>query len=159
MLRVNSKDQQQLVQLTHFRLSYLTLSKYNKNKETCLPINNTTICVSILQWHSENKFLYFFVRVWYICVMVHVSIWVQKIDCFDYFIKSAPLRDPVLCFIKSNQQRRSIKNSVPKNVEKITGEHLCQSLFLNRSTTLLKKRFWHMRFPANFVKSSRTPFL
>ena len=91
--------------------------------------------------------------------MVHVSIRVQKIDCFDYFIKSTALRDSVLCFFKSNQQRCSIKNSVPKNVEKIRGKHLCQSLFLNRPTTLLKKRFWHMRFPANFVKSSRTPFL
>ena len=28
-----------------------------------------------------------------------------------------------------------------------------------RPTTLLKKRLWHRRFPVNFVKFLRTPFL
>ena len=45
-----------------------------------------------------------------------------------------------------------------------TGKHLRQSLFLNkaagfRPATLLKKRLWRRRFPVNFVKFLRTPFL
>ena len=56
------------------------------------------------------------------------------------------------------------KNDVLRNSEKVTGKHLCQSLFFNkvadlRSTTLLKKRLWHRCFPVNFVKFLRIPFL
>ena len=54
--------------------------------------------------------------------------------------------------------------SVLKNFTKITGKHLCQSLFLNkigglRPATLLKKRLRHRCFPVNFVKFLRIPFL
>ena len=40
---------------------------------------------------------------------------------------------------------------VLKKYAKLTGKHLCQSLFLNkvaglRPATLLKKRLWHRRF-------------
>ena len=42
---------------------------------------------------------------------------------------------------------------------KFIGKHLCQSLFLLRPATLLKKRLWYRYFPVNFGKFLRTPFL
>ena len=55
------------------------------------------------------------------------------------------------------------KKGVLKNFTKLTGKHLCQSLFFNKVTgltpaTLLEKRRWHSYFPVNFVKFLRTPF-
>ena len=57
-----------------------------------------------------------------------------------------------------------MKKDVLRNFVKFTGKHLCQSLFFNkvadlRPATLLKKRLWHRRFPVNFAKFLRTPFL
>ena len=51
-----------------------------------------------------------------------------------------------------------------RNFSKFTGKYLRQSLFFNkvaglRFATLLKKRLWHRRFPVNFAKFLRTPFL
>ena len=56
-----------------------------------------------------------------------------------------------------------MQKSVLRNFTKFTGKCLCHSLFFNnvaglRPTTLLKKRLWHMCFPVNFAKFSRTPF-
>ena len=56
------------------------------------------------------------------------------------------------------------KKVVLKIFTKLTGKHLCQSLFFNkvvclRPATLLKKRLWHWCFPVNFVKFLRAPFL
>ena len=56
------------------------------------------------------------------------------------------------------------KKDVLRNFAKITGKHLCQSLFLNKvaglsPATLLKGRLWHRRFPVNFAEFVRTPFL
>ena len=51
---------------------------------------------------------------------------------------------------------------VLRNFTKLTGKHLCQSLWGAQSlrpATLLKKRLWHMCFPVNFAKFLRTPFL
>ena len=47
---------------------------------------------------------------------------------------------------------------------KLTGKHLCQGLVFNKVTgprlaTLLKKKLWHRRFPMNFAKFLRTPFI
>ena len=55
------------------------------------------------------------------------------------------------------------KKGVLRKFAKITGKHLCQSLFFNkvvglRLATLLKKRLWHRCFPVNFAKFLRTPF-
>ena len=47
----------------------------------------------------------------------------------------------------SSRQRYSVKKGVVKNFAKFTGKNL------------LTKRFWHRRFPVNFVKFLRTPFL
>ena len=46
------------------------------------------------------------------------------------------------------------KKGVLRNFAKLTGKHLYQSLFFNEVTGL-----WHRRFPVNFAKFLRTPFL
>ena len=56
------------------------------------------------------------------------------------------------------------KKGVLRNVSKLTGKHLCQSLFCNkvaglRPATLLKKRLWHRCLPVNFEKFLRKTFL
>ena len=66
--------------------------------------------------------------------------------------------------IRSSHQRCSIKQGVPENFAKFTGKYLCQSLFFNKvagvmTATLFKNRLWHRRFPVNFAKFLRTPFL
>ena len=63
----------------------------------------------------------------------------------------------------SSRQDVFCKKGVLRNFAKVTGKHLCQSLFFNkvsglRPATLLKKRLWHS-FPKNFVKFLRTTFL
>ena len=63
-------------------------------------------------------------------------------------------------------QRCSIKKVFLK-ISKLTGNALCHSLFFNKvaglklltPATLVKKRLWHRRFPVNFAKILRTPFL
>ena len=68
---------------------------------------------------------------------------------------------------KDSQKQTSkmfFKKGVLKNFVKLTGKHLCCSLFFNkaaglRTTTLLRKRLWHRCFPVNFAKFLRTPFL
>ena len=60
--------------------------------------------------------------------------------------------------------RCSIKMDVLRNYTKLTGKHLCQSLFFDkiaglRSATFLKKRLWHRRFPLNFAKFLRATFV
>ena len=52
-----------------------------------------------------------------------------------------------------NVQKRS-SGGVPKNFAKLTGKHLCQSLFFNKIEGLK-----HMCFSVNFAKFLRTPFL
>ena len=69
---------------------------------------------------------------------------------------------------KSSSKRSSLPEvfctkGVLRNFAKFTGKHLCQSLIFNKVTglrpaTLLKKRFWHSRFPMNFAKFQTTPF-
>ena len=65
--------------------------------------------------------------------------------------------------VKSSHQRCSVQNGVLKNFAKVTGKHLCQSLFFNkvsfliRPATSLKKGYWHRCFPVNFAKFLRTP--
>ena len=56
------------------------------------------------------------------------------------------------------------EKGVLRNFTKLTGKHLCQSLFSNefaglRPATLLKKRLSHRCFSVNFAKFLRTPFL
>ena len=65
---------------------------------------------------------------------------------------------------RSSLRRCSVKKLFLKNLQKFTGKHLCQSLFLSkaatlRPATLLKKKPWHGCFSANFAKVLRTPFL
>ena len=53
---------------------------------------------------------------------------------------------------RSNRPEVFCKKGVLRNFAKFTGKHLCQSLFFNRPTALLKKRLWHRCFPMNFAK-------
>ena len=57
-----------------------------------------------------------------------------------------------------------MKKGVLRNFAKFTGKNLCQSLFFNnvsglRAAAVLKMRLWYRRFPVNFVKFLRAPFL
>ena len=59
--------------------------------------------------------------------------------------------------VRSSHERCSRKKGVLRNFPKLTGQHLCQSLFFNkvadlRPATLLEKRPQHRCFPVNFVK-------
>ena len=65
---------------------------------------------------------------------------------------------------RSCHRRCSVKIGVLGNFAKVTGKHLCQSLFFNkvaglRSANLLKMSLWHRYFPVNFAKFLRTLFL
>ena len=64
---------------------------------------------------------------------------------------------------RSSRPQVFCKKGVFRNFAKLTGNHLCQSLFFNTDaalgpTILLKKRLWHRCFPVNFTKFLRTPF-
>ena len=65
---------------------------------------------------------------------------------------------------RSSDQRCSLKKGVIRNFTKLTGKHLCQSLFFYkvvglRPAILLKKRHWPKCFSVKFVKFLRTPLL
>ena len=56
------------------------------------------------------------------------------------------------------------KKGVLKTVAKLTGKHMCQSLFFNkvaglRPAIIFKKRLWYRCFIVNSVKFPKTPFL
>ena len=63
----------------------------------------------------------------------------------------------------SRPEMFSIKG-VLRNLAKFSEKHLYQGLFFNKfaglgPATLLKMRLWHRRFPVNFAKFLRAPFL
>ena len=65
--------------------------------------------------------------------------------------------------IRSSCAEVFCKNGALRNFAKLTGKHLCQSLFFNKvadltPATLLKRRLWHRCFPVSFVKFLGTPF-
>ena len=60
---------------------------------------------------------------------------------------------------RSSHRRCSIKTGVLKNFAKLTGKHLCQSLFFDKGAGVTFKRLQHRCFSARFVKFLRTPFL
>ena len=60
-------------------------------------------------------------------------------------------------------QRCSVKKGVPRNFEKFTGTHLCQSLFFNkvaglRSATFFKKEALAQVFSCEFCEISKNTF-
>ena len=64
---------------------------------------------------------------------------------------------------RSSRPEVFCKKGVHENFTKLTGKHLCQSLFFSkvaglRPAILLKKRLWHRCFPVNFAKFLRVPF-
>ena len=65
---------------------------------------------------------------------------------------------------RSSHRICSVRKVVLRNFAKLTGKHLCRSLFLNkdaglRPATLFKKRLRHRCFPVNFAKFLRVHFL
>ena len=64
---------------------------------------------------------------------------------------------------KSSHRRCSVRKGVLRNFAKLTGKHVCQSLFFSsfrpEACSFIKKGLWHRCFPVNFVKFLRTPFL
>ena len=64
---------------------------------------------------------------------------------------------------RSSHRKCSVRKDLLRNFAKLTGKHLCQSLFFTevglRPATLLKKRLWHKCFPVNFAKIFKTSFL
>ena len=67
---------------------------------------------------------------------------------------------------RSSHRRCSVKKAVLKNFAKLTGKHLCQSLFFNKvagvAYNFVEKETVaqvHRCFPVNFAKFLRTPFL
>ena len=55
---------------------------------------------------------------------------------------------------KSSRQEVFCEKDVLRNFTKLTGKHLCQSLFFDHVTDSVKGFF-----PVNFAKFLRTPFL
>ena len=84
---------------------------------------------------------------------------------FRYYSRSSKTIECRFTLKRQNQQPEVFcKKFVFINFAKFTGKHLCQGLFFNkapdlRPIVLLKKRLWHRRFPVNFTKFLRTPFL
>ena len=74
--------------------------------------------------------------------------------------KTNPLLDYLENINRSSRPEVFYEKGVVRNFAKLTGKHLCQSLFLNtvQPATLLKRRLWHRCFPVNFAKFLRTPF-
>ena len=70
-------------------------------------------------------------------------------------------KDSDSCF-RNGRPEVFCKKGVLGNFAKLTGKHLCQSLFFNKvaglcpAATLLKKRLWQKCFPVNFSKFLRT---
>ena len=72
--------------------------------------------------------------------------------------------ETLMTWILVRTSRAATRGVLLENFAKFSGKHLCQSLFFHkvaglRPETLLKIRLWHMCFPVNFTKFSRTPFL
>ena len=64
---------------------------------------------------------------------------------------------------RGSRRMCSVRKDALRNFAKLTGKHLCQSIFFNKviglwSTTLLTKRLQHRCFPVNFAKFLRTLF-
>ena len=105
----------------------------------------------------------------------HPEILLPEAPTGDVFKKRSYLKElsstllsstPVRCRnpARSSHGRCSVRKGVLRNFEKLTGKHLRQSLLFDkfagqRPATLLKKRVWQRRFPMNFAKFLRTPFL
>ena len=73
----------------------------------------------------------------------------------SYKIKDIQQKD------RSSRPEVFCKKDVLRNCAKLTGKHLCQSLFFSKSlrpAILLKKSLWHRCFPVNFAKFLRVPF-
>ena len=66
--------------------------------------------------------------------------------------------------LKFCQHSEAVVQRCSQKFHKSRRKHLCQNLIFNKvaglrpEKSLLKRRLWHRRFPANFVKFQRSPF-
>ena len=91
------------------------------------------------------------------------------LSIFNGFLKFVPnffilSRIVVITNFQKQQSGGVLEKGALRIFAKLTGKHLCQSLFFNkvaglRPATLLKKRLRHRCFPVSFVKFLRTPLL
>ena len=84
----------------------------------------------------------------------------MALNFVSYIVKNS-VCDYLLPYLKQNPKKKMFyKKGVPKTFAKLTGKHMCQSLFFNKAAGLrpatLKKRIWHSCFPVNFAKFFRT---
>ena len=82
----------------------------------------------------------------------------KNYDGWSSFTKIASCYFPVIFGFRTRFRTIARRCSVKKevwNFAKLTGKHLCQSLFFNKVAGL---KLWHKCFPANFEKFLRTPF-
>ena len=57
-------------------------------------------------------------------------------------------------FMESSKNVFSYRTPLVAASAKLTGKHQCDSSFLKKGSTLLKKRFWDRYFPLNYVKNT-----
>ena len=118
-----------------------------------VPFSLTFISLKkILQWVKSRARM--FNAFYFSCY--HFKLW-KRNKLILHFLEKIRT-DPVA------QKCSLIEKCVLRNFAKLTGKHLCQSLFSNkvaglRPATLLKKRPWHRWFSVNFAKSLRASFL
>ena len=89
--------------------------------------------------------------------------WLEHIPCLHECSRKFESNLCKLSDSRSSRPEVFCKRGVLRNFAKLTGKHLCQRLFFNKvvvlcPATLLKKNFWHSRFPLNFLKFLGTPF-
>ena len=81
--------------------------------------------------------------------------WIAKSGLWSLTKKNLRRRNKQRVFSGSSHSELCCKKSVLKYLVKLTGKHLCRSLFLaNRRETLLKKRLLHKCFPTKFIRAA-----
>ena len=97
--------------------------------------------------------------------LVHSWILGLKYSCSIPSNKTSLLRLnwSYLKMFRSSRPEVFHKKCVLGNFAKFIEKQLCQNLIFNKVAvkvaTFIKKRLWHRRFPVNFAKFLRTPFL
>ena len=120
-----------------------SLQKVNKKETNILLSTRFLLHVGILHFSRKS--------------FVRKILWGSNVNVSCYEIEFRAIH-------RSSRQEVFCKKGVLRNFAKLTGKHLCQSLFFNivaglRPTTFLKKRLGHRCFSLNFAKFLRTPFL
>ena len=122
---------------------------------------------------TSIRYQYFYdITAFNFILTIQYNQWFTNIWCFrsKQYSALAISSDRVLSWIRfylrySNSRPEVFcTKGVLRNFTKLTGKHLCQSLFFNKAAgfsppTLLKKKLWHRYFPVNFATFVRKPFI